>query len=82
MQERELKMLIRRNAIQDVVVRERAARDGFYLVIDGELLVSARRGSRRFASLDSAASLLRSVGIHRFPVQLAVTGETVSETVT
>jgi hypothetical protein len=78
MQERDLKMLATRNAVRAVVVHERPGGDGFDLIVDGDTLESARRDARRFASLDTVATLLRDVGIHRFSVQLAARPETVA----
>lgn len=74
MKESDFRLLASRMALKSVEIHERPDADGFDVVIDGEPLQSARRDVRRFASLDTAAALLRSVGIRRFTVQLGETG--------
>lgn len=73
MQERELRLLASRGAVKTVAIQERVSRDGFDVLVDGEPLQSARKDARRFASLDTAATLLRGVGVRRFVVQLGET---------
>jgi predicted transcriptional regulator len=73
MQERELRLLASRGAVKAVAIHEQADRDGFHVLVDGEPLQSARKDARRFASLDTAATLLRGVGVRRFVVQLGET---------
>lgn len=73
MQERDFRLLATRGAVKAVAIQERAGSDGFDVVVDGEPLQSVRRDARRFASLDTAAALLRDVGVRRFTVQLGET---------
>jgi hypothetical protein len=73
MQERDFRLLATRGAVKAITVQERADRDGFDVMVDGEQLQSVRRDARRFASLDTATALLRDVGVRRFTVQLGET---------
>lgn len=78
MQEHDFRLLASRMALKTVEIHQRQDGTGYNIVIDGEPLRSARKDARRFASLDTAATLLRDVGIRRFTIQLAETAETVA----
>ena len=77
MKESEVKLLTTHGALKDVVIERsdlgaRSTSDvkGWLVKINGEALASARRPVRIFASLDTAALALKTLGIEFFAVQL------------
>jgi len=70
MNERDLKLLLDAHALKHIQIRYAGMADGYMIVADGKPLVTARRQTRQFKTLDTAAKFLFKIGIVDFAVKL------------
>jgi len=70
MTERELKLLLNANALKNVQVHYAVMAQGYMIVADGNPLETAKRETREFKTLDTAAKFLFKVGVADFAVKL------------
>jgi hypothetical protein len=69
MEERDIALLVRAEAVRSVVASETPG-SGWTLAVNGEPVRSARQAPRMFKTLDAVASMLGRVGVGRFEVEL------------
>ncbi len=70
MNERDLKLLLDAHALKHIQIRYAVMADGYMIVADGKPLETARRQTRQFKTLDTAARFLFKMGIVDFAVKL------------
>ena len=70
MNERDLKLLLDAQALKHIQIRYAVIADGYMIVADGKPLETARRQTRQFKTLDTAARFLFKMGIVDFAVKL------------
>ena len=70
MNERDLKLLLDAQALKHIQIRYAVMADGYMIVADGKPLETARRQTRQFKTLDTAARFLFKMGIVDFAVKL------------
>ena len=70
MNERDLKLLLDAHALKHIQIRYAVMADGYMIVADGKPLETARRQTRQFKTLDTAAKFLFKIGIVDFAVKL------------
>ncbi len=70
MNERDLKLLLDAQALKHIQIRYAVMADGYMIVADGKPLETARRQTRQFKTLDTAAKFLFKIGIVDFAVKL------------
>ena len=70
MTERELKLLLNANAIKRIQLHYAVMAQGYMIVADGNPLETAKRETREFKTLDTAAKLLFKMGVADFAVKL------------
>ncbi len=68
--EREVKLLLNANAVKQVQVHYAVMAQGYMVMINGQPLETAKRETREFKTLDTAAKLLFKIGIADFAVKL------------
>jgi hypothetical protein len=68
--ERELKLLLDVKAVKQVQVHYAVMAQGYTIVADGKPLETAKRETREFKTLDSAAKFLFKLGMADFAVKL------------
>ena len=70
MTERELKLLLNANALKHIQVHYAVMAHGYMIVADGKPLETAKRETREFKTLDTAAKFLFKMGVADFAVKL------------
>ncbi len=70
MTERELKLLLDANAVKQVQVHYALMAQGYMVIINSQTLQTAKRETREFKTLDTAAKLLFKMGVANFVVKL------------
>jgi hypothetical protein len=70
MTERELKLLLSANALKRIQVHYAIMSHGYMIVADGNPLETAKRETREFKTLDTAAKFLFKHGVADFAVKL------------
>jgi len=70
MNERDLKLLLDAQALKHIQIRYAVMADGYMIVADGKPLETARRQTRQFKTLDTAARFLFKMAIVDFAVKL------------
>jgi len=70
MTERELKLLLDANAVKQVQVHYALMAQGYMVIINNQTLQTAKRETREFKTLDTAAKLLFKMGVANFVVKL------------
>ena len=70
MNERDLKLLLDAHALKHIQIRYAVMTEGYMIVADGKPLETARRKTRQFKTLDTAARFLFKIGIVDFAVKL------------
>jgi hypothetical protein len=70
MNERDLKLLLDAHALKHIQIRYAVMAEGYMIVADGKPLETARRQTRQFKTLDTAARFLFKIGIVDFSVKL------------
>ena len=68
--EREFKLLLDANAIKRIQVHYAVMPQGYMIVADGKPLETAKRETREFKTLDTAAKFLFKIGVADFTVKL------------
>lgn len=67
---RELKLLLQVNALKRIQVHYAIMAQGYMIVADGNPLETAKRETREFKTLDTAAKFLFKMGVADFAVKL------------
>ncbi|MBI5658122.1 MAG: plasmid replication protein RepB [Nitrosomonadales bacterium] len=70
MTERELKLLLDANALKQIQVHYAVMAQGYMIVANGNPLETAKRETREFKTLDTAARFLFKIGVADFAVKL------------
>ena len=70
MTERELKLLLNANAVKRIQLHYADMAQGYMIVADGNPLETAKRETRQFKTLDTAAKFLFKNGVADFAVKL------------
>jgi hypothetical protein len=68
--ERDMKLLLNANAIKHMQVHYAVMSQGYMVVADGKALETAKRETREFKTLDTAAKFLFKIGVAEFAVKL------------
>lgn len=71
MTERELKLLLNAHALKHIQIHYAVMAEGYMIVADGNPLENAKRQTRQFKTLDTAAKFLFRIGIADFAVKLS-----------
>ena len=74
MNERDMKLLLDAQALQNVQIHYGVMSQGYMIVADGKPLETGKKETREFKTLDAAAKLLFKIGIADFAVKLKTTG--------
>jgi hypothetical protein len=74
MNERELKLLLDAQALKKIQIHFGVMSQGYMIVADGKPLVTNKKETREFKTLDAAAKLLFKLGVADFSVKLKTTG--------